>query len=110
MHQRSRQIAVILALTAVYFLAARFGLAFAPVPGSATLIWPPAGIALAAVLLLGNYVAPAIVLGEFLANYLAGGPGVWVAIGMGLGNACEALVGAWLLRRIPSFSITLERV
>ena len=110
MHQRSRQIAVILALTAVYFLAARFGLAFAPVAGSATLIWPPAGIALAAVLLLGNYVAPAIVLGEFLANYLAGGPGVWVAIGMGLGNACEALVGAWLLRKIPSFSITLERV
>ena len=110
MHQRPRQIAVILALTAVYFLAARFGLAFAPVAGSATLIWPPAGIALAAVLLLGNYVAPAIVLGEFLANYLAGGPGVLVAIGMGLGNACEALVGAWLLRRIPSFTITLERV
>ena len=110
MHQRPRRIAVILALAAVYFIAARFGLAFAPVPGSATLIWPPAGIALAAVLLLGNRVAPAIFLGEFFANYLSNGPGALVAIGMGLGNVGEALVGAALLRKIPSFSITLERV
>jgi signal transduction histidine kinase len=109
MDNRQRQVAVTLGLAAVYVLAARFGLAFDPVGGFATLVWPPTGIALAAVLLLGNRVAPGIFLGAFVANYLTGAP-VPVAIGIGVGNACEAVVGAALLRRIPSFSITLERV
>jgi signal transduction histidine kinase len=109
MDTRPRQAGVILGLAAVYFLAARFGLAFDPVSGFASLIWPPAGIALAAVLLFGNRVAAGIVLGAFVANLFAGA-GVLVAIGIALGNACEALVGAALLQRIPSFRITLERV
>src|SRR3954469_23647885 len=109
MDTRLRQVAVVLGSAAVYFIAARFGLAFDPVSGFATLIWPPAGIALAAVLLLGNHVALGVFLGAFAANLLSGA-GVLVSIGIGAGNACEALVGAALLQRMPRFSITLERV
>jgi signal transduction histidine kinase len=109
MNTRLRQVVVVLGLAAIYFLAARFGFSFDPKAGFATLIWPPAGIALAAVLLLGNHVAVGIFLGAFAANYLVGG-NVLVAIAIAIGNACEALVGAALLRRIPGFSITLERV
>src|SRR5437868_5896734 len=109
MDHRLRQVAVTLGLAAVYFLAARIGLAFDPVSGFATFIWPPAGIALAGILLLGRPAAAGVFLAAFLANRLAGAS-VLVAIGIGLGNACEALVGATALQRIPRFSITLERV
>jgi signal transduction histidine kinase len=109
MDNRLRQVGVILGLAAVYFLAARIGLVFDPVSGFATLIWPPAGIALAGILLLGTRVAPGIFLGAFLVNWVSGAS-VLAALGIGLGNASEALVGAVLLQRMPSFSITLERV
>jgi len=109
MDTRLRQVAVVLGLAVVYFIAARFGLAFDPVSGYATLIWPAAGIALAAVLLLGNRVALGVFLGAFAAT-LYSGAGVLVSIGIGAGNACEALVGAALLLGMPRFSITLERI
>jgi signal transduction histidine kinase len=109
MDTRLRQVAVTLALAAVYFIAARFGLSFRPVSGFATFIWPAAGIALAAILLFGNRVAPGIFLGACAAN-LVSGASVPVAVGIGLGNTAEALVGATLLRGMPTFSITLERV
>jgi signal transduction histidine kinase len=108
MDTRLRQVAVTLGLAAVYYIAARFGLAFDPVSGYATLIWPPAGIALAAVLLLGNRIAPGILLGALLANLPT--TGLVGAIGTALGNTGAAIVGASLLRRIPNFRITLERV
>src|SRR3954447_26241889 len=104
MHSHLRQVALTLGLAVLYVLSARVGLAFDPVSGFATLVWPPTGIALAAVLLLGNRVAPGIFLGALAANYLSGAH-LLVAIGIGAGNACEALVGAALLRRIPTFSI-----
>src|SRR3954447_19152843 len=109
MHSHLRQVALTLGLAVLYVLSARLGLAFDPVSGFATLVWPPTGISLAAILLLGNRVAPGIFLGALCANLLAGAP-VPVAAGIGIGNACEALVGAFLLRRVPGFSITLERV
>jgi signal transduction histidine kinase len=109
MQTRPRQLALTLGLALVYALSARLGFAFDPVSGFATVIWPPTGIALAALLLLGNRVAPGVFLGALVANLLAGAP-VAVAIGIAIGNTGEALVGATLLRRIPNFSITLERV
>ena len=46
-----------------YVLSARLGLAIAPVSGFATLVWPPTGIALAALLLRGVRLWPAVMLG-----------------------------------------------
>ena len=109
MRRRVAQVGLIVGLAVVYILAARLGLAFDPVAGFATLVWPPTGISLAAVLLFGYRVWPGIFLGAVTTNLLLGG-GIGVALVSGAGNLAEALAGAYLLRRIPNFSMTLERV
>ena len=108
MPNRPRQVALNLGLAALYVLAARLGLALDPVSGFATLVWPATGISLAAILLFGNRVAPGVFLGALSTNLLAGAP-LAVALGVGIGNAAEAIVGAALLKRVPGFSMTLER-
>ena len=55
-------------LAAAYFAAAKASLMLAIPPGYATAVWPPSGIALAALLLFGNRVWPGIWLGAALAN------------------------------------------
>jgi diguanylate cyclase (GGDEF)-like protein/PAS domain S-box-containing protein len=86
-------------LTLVYFLAAKAGLYLAIAPGSASPVWPPAGIAVAALLMLGRPVWPAILLGETLAVSNEGLP-LSVSVGMGLGNSLEALMATWLIVRL----------
>src|SRR5215510_16206020 len=51
---------------AVYFVCAKYGLLLASINPSATPIWPATGVALAAVLLLGYRILPAIFLAAFL--------------------------------------------
>ena len=109
MHTRLRQVALILGLAVVYFLAARLSFVWDPLPGYATVIWLPTGISLAALLLFGNRLAAGVFLGALGASLHVGAP-LAVAIGIGAGNAAEPLLGALLLRRVPRFSITLERV
>src|SRR5437899_6139524 len=58
----------VLILAAVYFAAAKLGLSLAFYHPSATPVWPPTGIALASMLLLGYRAGPGIFLGAFLAN------------------------------------------
>ncbi len=88
----------IVGLAACYLVAAFVGLKFAIPPGNATAIWPPSGIALAGVLLLGPWASPGIWLGATLAN-LTTAVTFPAAAAIGLGNTLEALIGAWLLRR-----------
>jgi diguanylate cyclase (GGDEF)-like protein len=97
----SRRLLTLAALAAVYFVAAKFGLAFAFVNASATAVWPPTGIALAAILVLGYEVWPAILVGAFLANLTTQGS-VATSIGIGLGNTLEALTGAYLVNRFAN--------
>jgi len=74
---------------------------------NASPVWPPSGIALAAVLLLGYRVWPGILLGAFFANvvaFLANQAAsartiVVVSSAIGLGNTLEAVVAAYLLQR-----------
>src|SRR5882757_854207 len=81
-----------------YFVTAKFGLAFASVNASATAIWLPSGIALAALLVLGYDVWPAILVGALLANLTTQGS-VATAVCIALGNTLEALIGAYLVNR-----------
>ena len=66
-------------------------------------------IALAALLLFGSRAWPGITLGAFVANATANAP-LGTAAGIALGNTLEALLGAWLLRRLVGFDKALERV
>src|SRR5712691_9026747 len=61
---------LLLTLTAaIYFGAAKLGLSLAFFNANVSPVWPPTGIAIAAVLLLGYRIWPGILLGAFLANF-----------------------------------------
>ena len=92
----ARDVALVGAVALVYFGAAKFGLALAFSNRSVTAVWPPSGLALAAVLVCGARVWPGIALGAFLANLTTQGSVPTVA-GIAVGNTLEALVGAFLL-------------
>jgi signal transduction histidine kinase/CheY-like chemotaxis protein len=85
-------------IAAGYFLLARLGLALASLHPSASPIWPATGFALAAVLLRGYRVWPAILAGAFAANVIPPGS-VATAAAIASGNALEALAGAALIKR-----------
>lgn len=107
--QRARYLPQFALVLLAYFLAGRIGLAIPFTSGNVSPVWPPAGIALAAVLLVGYRIWPAIVIGAFLVNFLSPLPHL-AAFGMALGNAAGPLTGAWLLRRIPGFQLSLARL
>jgi signal transduction histidine kinase/integral membrane sensor domain MASE1/ActR/RegA family two-component response regulator len=107
-HDRMLRIGGLLILAVVYFASAKLGLSMAFVAEQVSPVWPPTGIALAAVLLFGYRVWPAIAIAAFLANWTAHEP-IPTAFGIALGNTLEALLAAWLLRR-ARFDNSLERV
>src|SRR5256714_3863452 len=86
-----------LALAAAYFVAAKIGLRSATMGPAISPVWPPTGLAVGALALLGPGYWPAILLGAFLANATTSIP-VLAAAGIACGNAAEATVAAYLLR------------
>ncbi len=85
-------------LAAIYFGAARFALLLAIPPGYATALWPPSGIALAALLVLGPRLWPGVWIGSALAN-LSIDASLPAAIVIATGSTLQALVLSALLRR-----------
>jgi integral membrane sensor domain MASE1 len=85
-------------LAVIYFIAGKLGLMLASLQASASPVWPPAGIALAALLLLGYREWPGIFIGAFLVNVTTVG-NVATSFAIATGNTLEALVGAWLVNR-----------
>ena len=90
--------AILLGVSLIYFGCAKAGLLLASINPSATPIWPPTGLALSAVLLLGYRIFPAILLGAFLANATTAGS-IATSSAIAVGNTLECLVGAWLINR-----------
>ncbi|HJU66384.1 MAG TPA: MASE1 domain-containing protein, partial [Gemmatimonadaceae bacterium] len=109
MKRQLLQIAAVIGLASVYYVAARLGLALDAVSGFATLVWPPAGIALAALLIFGYGLWPGVLLGAAVANLWAGAP-LSVALGIGAGNTLAAVLATFLLRRVAGFDRSLERL
>jgi integral membrane sensor domain MASE1 len=105
---RVRWAAEILLLGLVYFGSAKLGLTLAFATPSVTAIWPPAGIALAALVLVGPRLWLGVALGAFLANVTTDVP-LYTAIGITIGNTAAALTAALLLRRV-GFRPSLERL
>src|SRR3954452_13655897 len=99
----------LLGLAAVYYGAAKLGLSLAFMNSSISAVWPPTGIALAALVFWGYRMWPGIALGALVANSWTGIP-IYATLGIVVGNTGEALVGALLLRRIADFRPSLERV
>jgi PAS domain S-box-containing protein len=98
---------LVILLAAVYGASAWLGLRYVTIGHSVSLVWPPAGIAFAALVLLGPAYWPGVAAGAFLANAATPIPLV-AALGIATGNTLEALVAAHLLRRVAGSRPQLE--
>lgn len=103
-----RRLLACLLLAVAYGVAARLGLAYSSLAPNVTLIWPPTGISLFAILRWGPGLWPGIVLGDLIAN--AGtGAHFWAILGIAAGNVLQTLACRWALRR-AGFQMGLKRV
>jgi PAS domain S-box-containing protein len=102
-------VAIGAAVAVAYVAAAQLGFRVAFVAEQITTVWPPTGIALAALLLGGLRLWPAIWLGAFIANAGSSAP-LWTAAILATGNSLESVAATWALRRLPSFDDGLRRV
>lgn len=99
----------VLALAALYVITARLGLMLALPPDHKTMaVWPPSGIALAALLLFSHRIWPGVWLGSFLetlwGGFTAADPfplsaHLFVSAGIASGSTLQSLVGSFLIRR-----------
>jgi signal transduction histidine kinase/CheY-like chemotaxis protein len=96
---RARTVSLNAALLIVYFAAGKFGLAFfALIHPSASAVWLPTGVAMAALLLGGFSLVPAVFAGAFLVNVTTTGS-IASSLGVALGNTLEAVLAAMLVDR-----------
>ena len=86
------------AVAAIYFAVAKLGLVMASVHPNATPIWPATGLALAAFLLFGYRIWPAVFAAAFLANITTAGS-IFTSTTIAAGNTLESVVGSWLINR-----------
>jgi PAS domain S-box-containing protein len=96
-------------LTAFYFLGGLLGKHASFLSGSISLVWPPSGIALAAILLFGYRFWPGVALGAVLFSLLDGVPFGFFTLGTAIGNTIGAIVCAFLLRKFINFENQMER-
>jgi signal transduction histidine kinase/integral membrane sensor domain MASE1 len=102
------QLALVVGLTLIYFAAGTLGLRLAFVNASATAVWPPTGIALAAFVMLGYRIWPAILLGAFLVNVTTSGA-IATSIAIAVGNTLEGVIGGYLVNRFSHGRHVFER-
>ncbi|HEV8645572.1 MAG TPA: PAS domain S-box protein [Burkholderiales bacterium] len=95
-------------LAICYFAAAKASLLFAIPPGYATAVWPPAGIALAALLLHGVRTWPGVWLGAVLANFSID-QSLSVAAVIATGNTLEAACAVMLVNRLIDSTIEFRQ-
>jgi PAS domain S-box-containing protein len=88
-------------LVGAYFVAGKLGLILAFLHVSASPVWPPTGMALAALLLFGIRFWPAIFVGAFLVNLTTAGS-VGTSLGIAMGNTLESVLGAMLVTRFAN--------
>lgn len=96
-------------LTAFYFVGGLLGKEASFLSGSVALVWPPAGIALAAILLFGYRFWPGVALGAVLFSFTNGVPLGFFTLATAIGNTMGAIVCAFLLKKMVAFENAMER-
>jgi integral membrane sensor domain MASE1 len=97
----------IVGVAVAYYLTARLGLLQELVRDQVTPYWPPTGVALVALLVLGIRIWPGIALGAFVLNATIGSSLVAAAL-ITFGNTL-AVVCAYLLLRRADFRAAIDR-
>ena len=92
----------------IYVIASKIGLNLGSLHTSASPVWPPVGIALAAILLLGYRAWPAIFVGAFIVNLTTGGD-LATSVAVATGNTVEAIAGAWLVNHLADGETVFDR-
>jgi diguanylate cyclase (GGDEF)-like protein/PAS domain S-box-containing protein len=103
-------------LTIAYVISGKLGLMLALPPGYTSPIFPPAGIAVAAVLIGGRKTLPWIFLGSLLLNIWVGYSssqqintmGLTVATLIAVASMLQAAIGGWGLRRVIGYPASLD--
>ena len=108
MGKKREDLAIVAVLAVVYFGTAKLGLRFAYVNPSATALWAPTGISLAAFLIFGFRVWPGAFLGAFFANLTTAGS-VLTSISIATGNILEGVAGCYLIGRFARGQQAFER-
>ncbi|HEX6538740.1 MAG TPA: MASE1 domain-containing protein [Candidatus Dormibacteraeota bacterium] len=98
----------ILLVALVYWGGAWLGLRLAFSNRNVTAVWPPTGIAVAALFLLGPRVWPGVFLGALLGNLTNAAP-LETSAGIAVGNTLAPVLATYLLRSV-GFRATLDRV
>ena len=104
-----RQVLLQPVLILLYVGTAALGMRYTSVYPVLSLVWLPAGIGIAAMLLFGIRVWPAIVLGSIITTTMHGGSELLAGV-TATGSLLEALVGAFVLRNATRFQHDLGRV
>ncbi|HVH69894.1 MAG TPA: MASE1 domain-containing protein, partial [Candidatus Dormibacteraeota bacterium] len=104
----ARQALIGVAACATYILVAKLSLQLATVHPSASPFWPPTGIAIVALLILGLRYWPAIFAGAFFVNLTTAGSAL-TSLGIAAGNCLEAVTATYLVARFVNGKEVFER-
>ena len=99
---------VILFLIIIYFISGKVSLNFAFLNQSVSPIWIPTGISIAAFIIWGFKIWPAIFIGAFLVNITTTGT-VFSSLGMAIGNTLEGVTGLYLINKFIRDKKIFER-
>ncbi|HLW37255.1 MAG TPA: MASE1 domain-containing protein, partial [Candidatus Eremiobacteraceae bacterium] len=103
-----RYLSYVLIVAAAYIATAKLGFSLAFATKQVTAVWPPTGIAVAALLIGGYRLWPGIWIGAFVSNAFSNEP-LLIAAGIATGNTLGPLFGVYLLRRFD-FDSRIERL
>ncbi|MEW1954687.1 SpoIIE family protein phosphatase [Terrabacter sp. NPDC080008] len=103
----TRRVVVALGIGAAYYLSARLGLRLSLVGNDVTPLWPPTGVAVAALLVYGRSMWPVIAVAAFAVNVPISAE-LAAAVGIAVGNTLAPVLAVTLLRRV-GFRRQLDR-
>jgi PAS domain S-box-containing protein len=99
-----------LLLAVVYLVSGMLGKASSFMGGEVALVWPPAGIALAAVLIFGYRIWWGVLVGAWVFTFMRGSPFGFFTVATAIGNTVGALVCAFFLERFVAFENSMGRL
>src|SRR5262249_34884286 len=103
----AREQTVLVSLVVAYVVTGKLGLLLAYDHPATSVVWPPAGIALGAFVVLGYRVWPVILAGSALLYATTLGP-LPAILAMSAGNTLEGLLGAYLINRFAGGRSALQ--